>query len=61
MEERSTEIDKKNVILFQKMNRIMNRPDPLNPATTQLKINSRRFANHVQKINEENQRTSIKI
>lgn len=56
MEEKSTEIDKNNVILFQKMNKIMKRTDPFNAGSNHPKITSRNFANHIQRVNEENQR-----
>lgn len=57
MEEfKKTEIEKQNVLLFNKMMRIMKRPDPLNqPKNSSLKNNRMAFENS--RITEENKCT----
>ena len=55
-EERKTEIDKDNVMLFQKMNRILKRDDPYNQ-TVGPRPNSKRSHNGQDRIYEENKST----
>jgi hypothetical protein len=60
-EDKKTEIEKHNIMLFNKMKKIMNRPDPHNRPLQQNSKNYNRMSMEFTKIQEENRSKELSM